>query len=122
MSQQGCGLAAQRSGNFEPGWQGFGPMTVVAAQPPMVPAGDKIAYACDALKQLLLAKNLAYGNSAMDPVRICSQASTTEQLLVRCDDKLSRLKRGNLDAEGLRETYRDLAGYFVLLGIAMEGE
>lgn len=39
---------------------------------------------------MLLAKNAAYGNSALEPVRIFSKADPTEQIRVRIDDKLSR--------------------------------
>ena len=64
---------------------------------------------------MLVRKNAAYGNSALDPVRVFSKASTVEQLLVRIDDKLSRLKRGTPDGEDIE---RDLLGYLVLLRVA----
>ena len=48
---------------------------------------------------LLLAKNDAYGNSALDPVRIFSRADPIEQLNVRLDDKLSRLARATPPAK-----------------------
>lgn len=70
------------------------------------------------LRQMLLEKNRAYGNSALDPVRIFSQADPVEQLRVRIDDKLSRLKRGQAAGEDVR---LDLVGYLVLLGIAERG-
>jgi len=80
------------------------------------PAANEIAAECDAIKAMLLAKNAAYGNSALDPVRIFSKASPVEQLLVRLDDKLSRIARGTgaetEDVEG------DAIGYLVLLRIA----
>lgn len=75
-----------------------------------------IAAECDNLKALLLAKNESYGNSALDPVRLFSKASPVEQLLVRIDDKLSRLARGG-EYPG-DDTVRDLAGYLVLLLVA----
>ena len=62
-------------------------------------------------------KNLAYGNSALEPVRIFSKASTEEQLLVRIDDKLSRLARGSDAGE---DVVHDLLGYLVLLRIAQK--
>jgi hypothetical protein len=65
---------------------------------------------------MLLAKNEAYGNSALDPVRIFSSADTAEQIRVRIDDKLSRLKRGSDAGE---DVIADLLGYLVLLRIAM---
>lgn len=67
------------------------------------------------LHQLLRAKNAAYGNSALDPVRLFSKADAVEQLKVRIDDKLSRLARGSAAGEDV-ET--DLLGYLVLLKIA----
>lgn len=69
----------------------------------------------DEILGMLLRKNAAYGNSALDPVRVFSKASTVEQLLVRIDDKLSRLKRGAPDSEDVE---RDLLGYLVLLRVA----
>lgn len=72
---------------------------------------------CDALKEMLLEKNRAYGDSALDPVRIFSKADPVEQILVRIDDKLSRLKRGHAAGEDVE---RDLLGYLVLLRIARQ--
>ena len=64
---------------------------------------------------MLIEKNRAYGNSALKPVRIFSRASSEEQLLVRIDDKLSRLARGSAAGE---DVVADLIGYLVLLRIA----
>lgn len=70
---------------------------------------------CDALKALLLAKNAAYGNSALEPLRIFSKADTAEQIRVRLDDKLSRLARGSAAGEDVEQ---DLLGYLILLRVA----
>lgn len=70
---------------------------------------------CDELKSFLLSKNKAYGNSALDPVRIFSKASPVEQILVRIDDKLSRLSRGSAAGEDVE---KDLLGYLLLLRVA----
>lgn len=61
---------------------------------------------------MLVKKNKSYGNSALDPVRVFSSASPIEQILVRIDDKLSRIKRG-AEFQG-EDTIRDLIGYFFL--------
>ena len=61
--------------------------------------------------ELLLAKNDAYGNSALDPVRIFSRADPIEQLNVRLDDKLSRLARGDAAGKGVEW---DILGYLLL--------
>jgi hypothetical protein len=69
---------------------------------------------CGEITDMLVAKNLAYGNSATDPVRVFSRAEPDEQLRVRIDDKLSRIARGNQDAFG-EDVILDLIGYLVLL-------
>jgi hypothetical protein len=74
-----------------------------------------IAEECDAIKRLLLEKNAAYGDSAINPVRIFSNASPEEQILVRIDDKISRLQRGSPVGE---DVLFDLIGYLVLLRVA----
>jgi hypothetical protein len=81
---------------------------------PRTPA-ELIAAECDAIKAMLLKKNAAYGNSALDPMRVFSRASSEEQILVRIDDKLSRLARGSAAGE---DVIADLLGYLVLLRVA----
>jgi hypothetical protein len=73
---------------------------------------------CKQIEKMLIEKNLAYGDSALDPVRIFSRATNVEQLLVRIDDKLSRFARGT-DYPGDNDI-DDLIGYLVLLKIAKE--
>lgn len=69
------------------------------------------------IRDMLVAKNAAYGNSALDPVRIFSAADPLAQIDVRIDDKLSRIKRGHDAGEDVE---RDLIGYLVLRRIARE--
>lgn len=70
-----------------------------------------IADMCDGIKEMLLAKNRAYGNSALEPLRVFSKAPTDEQINVRIDDKLSRIARGQAAGEDVE---LDLIGYLVL--------
>jgi len=81
----------------------------------MTPTADLIVAECEALKELLLRKNLAYGDSAIRPLRIFSKADPEEQIKVRIDDKLSRLARGSDAGE---DTIQDLLGYLILLRVA----
>jgi len=67
-------------------------------------------------KEILMAKNKAYGNSALEPVRIFSKVDAVEQLKVRIDDKLSRLAKGTDFAD--EDTITDLLGYLILLKVA----
>lgn len=71
---------------------------------------------CDALKEMLLRKNRLYGGSALSPMRIASKASPVEQILVRIDDKLSRIKSEQSDED--EDVWGDILGYIVLLRIA----
>lgn len=73
---------------------------------------------CQELYEFLAAKNEAYGDSALNPVRIFSTADATEQLKVRIDDKLNRLLQGK-EYDG-DDTVKDLAGYLILLMVAQK--
>ena len=76
-----------------------------------------IATTCDALKELLLEKNRRYGDSALNPVRIFSRSDTLEQIRVRIDDKLSRLRNQQHDED--EDVIADLTGYLVLYQVAL---
>jgi len=81
---------------------------------------QKVRTILGGMGDLLVAKNAAYGNSALDPVRIFSKADTTEQLYVRLDDKINRVKQGH-EYPG-DDTIRDIIGYCTLILIAREGD
>ena len=85
----------------------------------MVDTHTDIARVCDKVKQLLLQKNMQYGDSALNPIRVLSKAGPIEQILVRIDDKLNRIKQGNILGDD-EDVVMDLIGYFVLLKIALE--
>lgn len=80
------------------------------------PSGKEILNAGIDIITLLLKKNISYGNSAIDPLRLFSNASTEEQIYVRLDDKLSRLKN-NQSFPGDNDI-DDLIGYLILLKVA----
>ena len=77
----------------------------------------EVSAVLDSIKDTLIEWNIAYGDSALNPVRVFSKASSEEQLRVRIDDKLSRLARGSDAGE---DTIKDLIGYLVLLRIAQK--
>ena len=81
----------------------------------------QIANVCDDVKTLLLQKNEKYGDSALHPIRILSKSSATEQILVRIDDKLNRIKQGGI-LEDDEDVVTDLIGYFVLLKVALQND
>jgi hypothetical protein len=82
------------------------------------PSGKEILNSCLEIAQMLIDKNISYGNSALEPARIFSTADATEQLKVRIDDKLNRVKNnqgfaGDNDID-------DLIGYLILLRISKQ--
>jgi hypothetical protein len=81
---------------------------------------DHIAVICDEVKELLIEKNKKYGDSALNPSRIFSKANAVEQILVRIDDKLSRIKSGAGLLANDEDVIMDLMGYLVLLKIALK--
>ena len=72
----------------------------------------KITEVCEEIKEILLEKNRCYGDSALNPLRIFSNANVIEQLNVRIDDKLSRIQRGSEYKDD--DTELDLIGYLIL--------
>jgi hypothetical protein len=70
---------------------------------------------CDALGAMLVEKSKAYGSSWRDPLRIFSKADPEAGILVRLDDKLSRLARGSAAGEDVE---LDILGYLILLRVA----
>ncbi len=83
---------------------------------PNNPVHVALAQECDAIRDMLIAKNIKYGNSALEPVRIYSRASPLEQLNVRIDDKLSRIISGQPDED--EDVDMDLIGYLILRRVA----
>ena len=76
----------------------------------------KIFVACNQIREMLMKKNMAYGDSALNPIRIFSRCDAVEQLKVRIDDKINRMKKGS-EYQG-DDTIDDLIGYLILLKIA----
>jgi hypothetical protein len=98
---------------------------------------SELAETLNEVFQMLCEKNAAYGNSALEPVRVFSRAMPMEQLRVRMDDKLSRLanraplteaERAGFFAAFVRvfnpseaageDAQLDLIGYLILLRMA----
>lgn len=68
------------------------------------------------IRELLISKNIKYGNSALEPIGIFSKLDPREGLLIRIDDKLKRIKNGSLEKDD-EDVINDLIGYLVLLKI-----
>lgn len=79
----------------------------------LLAAKEAIRDTCDNLSEFLCGKNESYGNSVFNPSGMFSKASAEERILVRIDDKVSRLSSGS-EYPG-DDTILDLAGYLILL-------
>lgn len=82
---------------------------------------SKIKSKCKSLENLLLQKNARYGNSALEPLNVFSEAGAVAGIKMRIDDKLKRIKNSGL-CDATEDTLQDLAGYLVLLMIAKDNE
>lgn len=73
---------------------------------------DLITLVCDNMKELLLEKNIRYGDSALNPMKIFSKFDSTDSICIRLDDKLKRIA----NSKNLRKNdVADMIGYLVLL-------
>jgi len=68
---------------------------------------DEVLAEC---RQMLIEKNRAYDNAALQPLNIFSKLPRSEQIKLRIDDKLKRIRNG---APGEDSTL-DLLGYLIL--------
>lgn len=71
------------------------------------------------IEGILIEKNEKYGDSALSPCRIFSSCNNIEGILVRIDDKLSRIKNLGI-YDNSEDTIDDLIGYLILLKIALK--
>jgi|TARA_R110000765_G_scaffold167740_1_gene272848 hypothetical protein len=82
---------------------------------------EKIKTKCKEIQELLITKNIKYGDSALEPCGVFSKCDASTGLRVRIDDKLKRIQNiGELGAD--EDTLLDLTGYLILLMIAKENE
>jgi hypothetical protein len=79
------------------------------------PSGQDIYDTGVEIIELLLRKNISYGDSALNPRPIFSKADNSESLASRIDDKLNRIANGtNYPGDN---DIDDLLGYLILFKI-----
>lgn len=78
---------------------------------------QKIQIVTNQVANLLIDKNRAYGDSALNPTKVFSKLDATEALCARIDDKLNRIKNRGINDE-TEDTISDLIGYLILLKVA----
>ena len=70
------------------------------------------------ITELLISKNKAYGNTALNPTNIFSNLDASEAICARIDDKLARISNRGINDE-TEDTVDDLIGYLLLLKMSM---
>jgi hypothetical protein len=73
--------------------------------------GVKAAAWLRGVADMLEDKSKQYGDSAGNPIRVFSKADVLDGVMVRLDDKLSRMKRG---AGGSEDHAKDFVGYMAM--------
>lgn len=91
----------------------------------MKTTADRIIEVSDELRDTLLAKNSNYGDTAGESPILAPSLEPDVAIRVRMSDKISRLRTllsGERDkvGESLRDTYKDLAGYCLLMMIEID--
>ena len=86
--------------------------------PKTTPTQQKITEITNAMRELLLYKNQKYGDSALKPKRIFHKGNNLTSILIRLDDKLSRVMENNDQLPRINDV-ADIIGYCTLLLIGM---
>lgn len=86
-------------------------------KPKVLDTLEEAKYILDGIHEMLEEKNTAYGDSALNPLRLFSRADAVESLCVRIDDKINRIKNRGITPD-TEDSVQDLIGYLVLLQVA----
>ena len=80
----------------------------------MKTTAEQIVEVSNSVRDLLLEKNTAYGDSALSPSNIFASGSAVDNIACRIDDKLMRIKNKGIN-DSTEDTVQDLIGYLILL-------
>lgn len=72
---------------------------------------DNLCCVLSSLERLLIIKNKAYGNSALEPINIFSKSTSEDVILQQIDHKLSRIKNAT---KPCKNDTTDLLGYLLI--------
>ena len=80
----------------------------------------RIELKCLEIAKMLLEKNKSYGNSISDPINVFSNLNPIQQVELRIDDKLKRIKNNSVGIDHKfkhEDSTFDLIGYLILYEI-----
>lgn len=75
---------------------------------------EEITAVFNGIRDLVLEKNKRYGDSALSPIHVFSKVDAENSILLRLDDKISRVKNSD---EIRQNDASDIIGYLALLCI-----
>jgi hypothetical protein len=86
---------------------------------------QRIMDCCDDIKEMLVKKNITYGDSSLSPSNVFDLPREAK-IQARIEDKIARLKAINksnttFEYESYKDTVRDLIGYLILYLISLGG-
>lgn len=82
----------------------------------LISTHEKFDSYLDEIHELLLMKNRKYGDAALSPLNVFTNAGVGESILLRIEDKLKRIQQQEDDED--EDVYLDVVGYFILYEIA----
>ena len=78
---------------------------------------EEIIEKCNEIRDLLVEKNISYGNSVFDR-GVLFDIDPIHAIQARINDKMNRIR--NNESYGSEDDLKDLTGYLILLQIAMD--
>ena len=81
-------------------------------------SAGRIEEILDSMTELLLYKNRMYGDSALNPRKVFYKGNSTNSILIRLDDKISRIQNNERDIPRVNDVC-DIIGYCTLLLVSM---
>lgn len=116
-----CPICGALEGNAHEEWCSENPdnpqeVLIFEPRPPLTATQQLIREECRAVEKLLLSKNRKYGDSAINPTQIFSKLDPIEQIKVRIDDKVNRVRNQQEDED--EDVEQELIGYLILLRVA----
>lgn len=87
------------------------------------PSGEEILHILIGIANLLIDKNISYGDSALSPNNIFGNLSAEDALYCRINDKLSRIANNQTyQSEYMQDAVIDIIGYCTLLLVLFNRE
>lgn len=85
---------------------------------PITETQNHIVNVCEGIKDLLLYKNKKYGDAALNPRKIFYKGNSTNSILIRLNDKITRIENNTEEIPRINDI-ADTIGYSILLLVSL---